>query len=242
MISVKKRSSRNLYALTVAVVLGITALCCRTSESEIKSRIVKLESDRGSCSGEQIKAPSGDNYIITAAHCRSLETNGSITVVKEDGLKLQRKIIAEDPNSDLLLLEGLPNVEGLDIAKTQYRDQHVRTFTHGRGLPTYKTEGELITVVKIDVPLYQIVNEAGERRCSDPKNSIVDLGGFLGFEYKFCMLNVYETVTIAFIAPGSSGGAVVNSSGEIVGVVSADGDGYGYLVTLSDIHNFLAGY
>lgn len=213
----------------------------RNSDYYIMHRSVKLKSDRGSCSGEQVVAPSGVSYILTAAHCNILITpRNTILVETEDKQELERAVIAEDPNSDLLLLEGLPNVRGLEIAEKYKADREVRTFTHGKGYDTYKTVGHLIQRVRTAIAL-GIVEPGKESECQMPKNKIqVSITEF-GVN-PVCLLDVVEMGTTAKIAPGSSGGIVVDSDGKLVGVVSAGSKDFGFLVTLEDIQLFLSGY
>lgn len=241
---VKKVSAKNkIITSSVAAALLITGMLSHRGDSYFMSKSVKLVSARGSCSGEQVVAPSGVSYILTAAHCRLLEKDGSITAITEDGKTLERKIIAEDPKSDLMLLEGIPNLSGLDIASDQGRGQHVRTYTHGSGYSTYKTEGELIDVQDMQIPVEMVVDAELTVKCELPKYSRMQIQTPFGL-LKACVLSVTETVTTAKIVPGSSGGMVVDDSGRLVGVVSAGNSdtGFGYLVTVKDIQSFTRNY
>lgn len=207
------------------------------SESYFRNRTLKLFSDHGSCSGEQVKAPSGQNYILTAAHCLILkDDNNSINVQTADGRVLSRKIIAEDAKSDLLLLEGLPGIDGLNIALSQSQGDSVRTFTHGFGFETYKTEGSI-------VDFHEALVEMGDEACLSgmPKYRTIEIEIF-GFKIPVCIMDTLDSVTTAMIVPGSSGGMVVNSWGNLVGVVSAGDGNFGYLVSLKDIHAFVDNY
>lgn len=235
------RYARNIMAAGVGIILAACYFLSSRSEKDIRNHVVKLVNERGSCSGEQIKAPSGMNYILTAAHCRVLEKDGSIEIITENGKHLMRKVIAEDDKSDLLLLEGVPNFEGLSIADYFHKGEHIRTFTHGMGFSTHKSEGELIMYYKVQIPLYQINDQQDEDSCNKPKNSVINLS-FWGENLKFCLLQVIETATNAVVNPGSSGGPVVNDSGDLVGVVSAGDGRFGFLVTLQDIKSFLSSY
>lgn len=220
------------------VIIALLLAACSPSNKFIRSRVVKLVSDKGSCSGEQVKAPSGVSYILTAAHCRVLEKDGQIIAQTESGHSLPRRVIAEDGASDLLLLEGLPGVEGLEIARSAPANTLIRTFTHGHGFDTYETAGVLVQEFQVLIPISMIYDDASKAAC-------VSQAKYKAFETVFgtyCVMDVAETVTTAFISPGSSGGPVVDGWGRLVGVVSAGGEGYGFLVRLSDIRKFIGNY
>lgn len=61
--------------------------------------------------------------------------------------------------------------------------------------------------------------------------------------YKDQLFPAYSTFFTALIHPGNSGGALVNMSGEVVGVVSEGDDrtNTGYAVSLQNIQNFVKG-
>ncbi len=236
-----KKPKKNKQKKRIAIAI-IAALCishfARHSDSWIRDRVVKLVSPEGSCSGEQVRATSGTDYILTAGHCRGLEVNGSIEAITESGKHIMRRVVAEDTKSDLLLLEGLPGLKGLSIAASSAPKDEIRTFTHGHGMDTYKTEGALIQDEQIMIPLSMISSEEEAAKCVGDKFAVVPT--LFG---AYCVIKVTETVTTAMIIPGSSGGPCVDGSGELVGVASAtDGRGLNYLVRLSDIKAFLASY
>ena len=233
-----------LAKLTAALLIAgcLWASCKGRSESWLRHRSVKLTSGRGGCSGEQVRSPHGEDYILTAGHCKVLEVDGSINVTDEDGTKITRRVIAEDPNSDLLLLEGLPGVRGIDIADSSYAKEHVRTFTHGSLMDTYKTEGELVQNKQVDVIVGMITNSEEAAACvSKPKNIIYQMPPPFDF-FTACIMSTMETVSTAPIVPGSSGGMVVDDSGKLVGVASASDEHFYYFVRLQDIKAFLSGY
>lgn len=161
-----KISKKILSAALIIAILCGAAIGRPKSDAYLRSRTVKLTSAKGSCSGEQVRAPSGVDYILTAGHCRVLDNGGQITAETEDGKKLSRKIIAEDPDTDLLLLEGLPNMQGLDIAKENTRFDHIKTWTHGLGMATYRTEGEVIQEKRTRIPTSVITTPEEEAACS----------------------------------------------------------------------------
>lgn len=213
----------------------------KSADKHIRNRVVKLRSGQGSCSGEQIRAPSGRDYILSAGHCRVLEDkDGNIEVVLENKKSLMRRVIAEDRFSDLLLIEGVPNLSGLDVASSWHPNQEVITYTHGNGYDTYTTRGSLIQLEHILVYAGEIRSAEDSEHCqSMPK--FKEIEGWLG---NVCVLDVTEVVTTASIVPGSSGGAVLDENGDLLGVVSAGANGsiFGYLVPLHDIKRFISGY
>jgi hypothetical protein len=233
------------------LILGILAISfvlsgCTPSDQSIRNRIVKLVNKTGgSCSGEQVKAPSGKSYILTAGHCAGLadKADGTIGVMKEDGSMIRRRIIAEDPKSDLLLLEEMPGIEGLEIAQASFDTQEVRTFSHGAGFKTYITSGVIVQDTDIKILIFPIMSEEDGARCAGmPKYERLDLKIFGVTLVQLCVLNVRETTITAMSTPGSSGGAMVDSEGRLIGVISAGSDKFTDCIRLIDIKNFLAGY
>lgn len=234
---------KKIAASSLVIVLIIGSYVCnliRHSDKYIRNRIVKIEGFKGGmCSGEQIHAPNGVDYVLTAAHCRELGHDDIFTIIRENGEKIERKLIAEDPNSDLLLIQGVPNLYGLDIADYSSPKQHVFTLTHGNNYPTYRTDGVIIGNDIIKVPLYPIEDKKQELLCGlMVKNHIENIDTFFG-PITACVLDIEETITTALIVPGSSGGAILDDSGKLVGVASATSGAFGYFIGLPAIKLFL---
>lgn len=226
----------HLAALTAVIVLAMN--CMQSNDEWIRSKVVKLTGNHHACSGVQFRAPSGTDYILTAGHCAGLAQNGSMETTTEDGRTMLRRVVAEDPLSDLLLLEGLPGVKGIEMAEVSRPQDHVRTYTHGHAMPTYRTDGVLIGEGVLDILAFPIDSPEALARCeSQPKYRVID--SFFG---SVCVLHLSEMATTAMIVPGSSGGLVISDKNYIAGIVSAGGDGFGYLVTITDIFRFTHNY
>lgn len=227
----------NKLAFGILSLLFMTS--CAPSESWLISSTVKLISKEFICSGTKIETPSGKRYILSAAHCLPLAENGVIKVQTEDGGTYLSKVIAEDEHSDLLLLESVPSIPAVKIAKEVGRFEELRSFTHGAGYPTYKTSGQYVGEKLISFILFEIKSEQDKKRCNLPKNKIEEIDVFGLFTAQVCLVNAVGTVTTVPAVPGSSGGLIVNAKGELVGVVSAGNNDFTYIVKLSDIHRFL---
>jgi S1-C subfamily serine protease len=228
-----KKLLNKKVSIAFAVALVMSSLLFSCNSINPRRSVVKLIGNGHKCSGEQVVVSSGHQYILTAGHCIVLANNlNTITVHTEDGRIIERSIIADDPNSDLLLLEGVPNLPALELANSDYPTEHVRTFTHGAGFETYKTEGELIEkhVIQIQMNLGVCVKDLPKY-----KNTIGALFPTCVFEAEFYITNARAT-------HGSSGGLVVNDNNKLVGVISAGNDDFTLIVPIDSIHKFLDNY
>lgn len=230
-----------MKSLVSFILLSLILVSCafQPSDSYPKAKAMQLTGNGIACSGEQIEAASGQTYILSAGHCMGMMHNGNVTVTTEDGRTLERRVIAEDPYSDLMLIEGIPYMKGLKIAKQSQRFQHVRTFTHGARLQTYKTEGFLIEKKELRVPVFQVTAESST--CDMPKykqDSVQIWGGTI----TFCILDIPEFWMSASVVPGSSGGMVVNDDNELIGVVSIQDGPFGGMVDQVEVNRFLNNY
>jgi S1-C subfamily serine protease len=233
------------YPLVIGCMLlvayGISS--CSSSQSEntdaaVKHNVVRILGEKGMCSGEQVLAASGHSYILTASHCRHLGDNGVYKVTDDDKVIHYAHFIAEDHYSDLLLLEGISD-SGLTVASRLANSERQNTFTHGHNFDTYKTSGIALGERLEPVLISTVTTDEEAEKCArEPKYTAIET--FPG-QYA-CMLTVPMTVSTALVLPGSSGGPVVNSDGELTGVVSAGGSNLSLFVRLEDIKRFLQDY
>jgi hypothetical protein len=221
-------------SMILAAVFAYTAVRLDAgSDRYVRHRAVMLEGAHGSCSGVQVRTPKGKDVILSAGHCADLADEGQILVTPEGGTSMWRKVLKESDEADVLVLEGVPSLPGLPIAAKFYDQEHIRTFTHGLGMKTYKTEGVIIQDQMINVPAFPISDADSMLKCLfTPKYAI----NIFSEEMAVCMLVEHVLVTNAWVLPGSSGGMAVNSSGEVVGVVSAgDLSHLSFLVPSADL-------
>jgi hypothetical protein len=236
-----------LIKLCFYSLLGLTLLIIGYDQYSIYNRdhyvfpkVVQLLSERGSCSGIHVEV-NKKTYILSASHCLPLKNEQNEILVKDDLMTgpIPRKVLYEDTSSDIIMLESLPNRNGVKLAKNIDLREDIYSYTHGAGLATHKTIGYYIQNMIIEVPLFPIFSEEDEKKCDikKPKYKIMDM-----FILKACILKTDSMVTEMPSAPGSSGGAVVNKYGELIGLVFAGSSRYTFLVTLTDLQRVLSNW
>ncbi len=207
-------------------------------ESDVRSQVVVItRRGVGLCSGEQVIAPSGKSYIMTAGHCGVLMDNqNNIRLKTADGVRHTARLIKADPYNDVLVFTGV-STHGLKIASKIFATEHIFSETRGLGFPTYRTDGNIIMLdSKIDIPLDPIVTDQDQQNCLAKPDQTVENSLFGAV----CVAHWHETMTTAFVAPGSSGGPMVNKDGELVGIVSISEAGmFSGLVQLNAIQDLL---
>lgn len=242
----KRRTKRDLIdaglcGLVIVCLFFAGVIVNKVKSTGPRQSSMKLEGKNGQCSGVQIKAKSGKEYILSAGHCAHLSDDKTIKVTDESGRILSRQIIAEDQNSDLLLIEAVPGTRSIEIDDKDIVGQKVETFTHGSGLDTYRTSGELIQFKEINIPLYPIETPEQDVACKAVPKNRVDVYMMFGEPFIVCSMHLDGVVSTAKVVPGSSGGMVVHDK-KLVGIVSATSSDFAFFVSLKDIHQFVDNY
>lgn len=223
-------------------IIGTYAVCSsnnrqvKSTDSYVRDRVVMLRGNHILCSGIQVKAPSGTVYTLTAAHCLKLVENGKTLSTDEYGNASTIYFVSIDEEHDLMLLSSA-NHKSINVADDIYTHQHIHTMTHGHGYPSYRTDGEILSEQVLKVMKFPILNEEDEKSCkvSSYQQKEDTIFG------PVCVITMNLQMTSAYVVPGSSGGAVLNSAGELVGIVSCgDGSIFSGVVPLLDIQLFLA--
>lgn len=240
-----KKARKFIPLIAPFIVLGLISSIGYTlvfgKPQDVRPQVVRLSSSKGMCSGEQVKAKSGFTYILSAAHCKNLSEDGeTIKVTTEDHRELQRRIITIDSTSDLMLLEGVPGLEGLNIAKSLNYGESLTSFTHGNDFPIYETRGVAIADQKVEFIIGAIAPD-DTKSCNSGVLHKLELGTIFG-NVTVCVFSSEETFTTVMIVPGSSGGALVNNEHELVGVASVSAGQFSGFVELKDIKRFLSNY
>jgi hypothetical protein len=210
-----------------------------SGEVVVRSRVVQLSGEHSLCSGIQVHTERGHDYILTAAHCDALaDKDGNINAALDGERPIPRRIIENSPVTDLMLLEGMPDLRGLPVAASLGRLDRLTALTHGLGLPTHRSDGEFMLDMSISVLIDQVTSDDERKNCESKSKQHVEESPYGAV----CVMGVTETISTIHVDPGSSGGAAVTASGEIAGIVSAGSSVVSCFVTLADIKAFLKSY
>ncbi|HEX2119162.1 MAG TPA: MarP family serine protease [Acidimicrobiales bacterium] len=155
----------------------------------------------------------GPDLVVTNAHVVAGQQR--TTVVRPDGRRLRAQVVAFDPARDVALLQ----VAGLGQAPLPLATGRIGSTGAVFGHPEGQAELEISPAA-----IRQQVNALGR-----------DL-----YDLAVTRRTVY--VLAAELAPGDSGGALVNTDGEVVGVafaISPDDDGTAYALAVSELRSVL---
>jgi hypothetical protein len=207
----------------------------KSTTSYIRQRMFMISSEKGLCSAVQVIDSKGNIVLLSAAHCAGLLQGGLAITTSETGRRSVSRLIKIDTNADLMIMTAITE-DYINIASHSKIHEHVRAVTHGSGMASYQTEGELLEIMPIQIAKGEIQSDKDRETClQDPRDTIVDT--LIG---QMCMVSLPARVSTVKVVPGSSGGPVLNDSGELLGIVTAcDSNEFSYFVTLKDIRKFL---
>lgn len=150
----------------------------------------------GSGSGSGVIV-SSDGYIVTNNHV--IEDASEIEVVLNDNSKYTAKIIGTDPSTDIAVLKiDAPNLRAMPIGNSD--DINIGEWVLAVGNPFNLTSTVTAGIVSAKA---RNINLLSDRT----KSTVVPIESFIQ--------------TDAAVNPGNSGGALVNTRGELVGINTA---------------------
>lgn len=183
--------------------------------------------------GSVIRSSRDGSLILTNKHvCGVVKEGGA---VHKDGETYKVKLYKEYGLHDLCLIYVEENLKTQVTISSQAPQPGDKSYVTGFPLlqPNIVTEGHFSDLTQIEVMI-------GVRDCTDKENMDDPMGcAFFGK----AITQRYKTqFTSNLIQPGNSGSAVLNSNGELAGVVFAGGGdlAFGYIVPYSSVVHFLA--
>lgn len=240
-----KKYILSLVSLLLAstLVFQLPSLHYQYIRSHTSKTLVKIYGKFGGGTGFHIKTSKGNVYILTNSHVCDLSEDGYlIDVVTHEGRRIKRRIIENSVNTDLCLVEPVPNTGYLTLGSESKPGQIVAAVGHPHLMPDTMSRGEVIAKEVLKVPLYPIFVDSQKKECNKPKNEIIKLPTFFG-EIEACAIRVNAMLTNVLILPGSSGSPVVNFWGNLTGVMFAgNGAGWGFYVQYAEVEKFLMPY
>lgn len=201
----------------------------------LKDKVVKVvnpENYRNGGTGFYVKAPSGKTYIITNRHVCKLAKNNTLVVVRgnNDPSFVHRKIVKISKRHDLCAVEARQYNSSLKVSDSLYEGEKVHTLGHPTLQPITLSSGQFVGFMYIFLPVATIL----ERKCKADEQQY----------FIFCLTKMSANEITAYVRGGSSGSPVVDSFGNLVGVVFAGNtkDPFqSFMVPLKEIHLFLKG-
>jgi S1-C subfamily serine protease len=180
---------------------------------------------KGSGSGFVISTPRGKRAITNAHVCM---TEGNMLYLKRyDGATYVEQALYIDYHADLCVVSlHDQTMPALDLALPALRGDTVFVVGHPHGNSLTVTEGIFVD--------YQTIDVGYEPPCVDG-DSVQQ--GFFGDVQ--CGRSMYSMNITAITRPGNSGGPLVNSNGDVVGIVFAGGDGDNFALPVRSLWRVL---
>lgn len=189
----------------------------QSPEEYVRDRVFLLHGPKGKCSAVQVFAPSGQAYMLSAAHCADIMDEGRILAENEQGKDRWTVMISVDYVHDIMLLSSVSS-KALRVAKKEEKHQKIYTMTHGDGAPTYRTDGEILKREDRQFNLGPITTPDTLLNCLARNAEMVSV---IGLDTMLCVQTVDSVITTAKLLPGGSGGALLNLNHELIGIASS---------------------
>lgn len=207
----------------------------------VDHQTVKVIGDYGTGSGFFLKIKE-KFYVMTNKHVCETSQSDNISLLDYDTKeKYQARIIDKSKLYDLCVIEpsyvpeAVKNNE-LKVANNIEIGEIIHTFGYPYGRNGVFSSGEVVS--KETIKFYSETNAEGECKEGQTKGSLMTFFGLM----EVCQEEHDSYDTTLPVNPGSSGSAVFNNFGKIVGVVFAKdsrASDSGYIIPLSHLKDYI---
>lgn len=206
--------------------------------NKVGSQVVMLTNKDGvrGGTGFALQMPSGEVLTLTNAHVCALEDSGPIYANYGRNKRFVMTVFEKSNNTDLCLLNGIPNMEGLKVADSVKIGQELAVVGHPKLMPLAISRGSLLGYQKVVVL-------TSMEPCKEEIGMYKNVDTMFG---TFCVEEFDAGLTTIVTLGGNSGSPSVDFFGNVTGVLFA-GHGpetanWGILVPLDQVKEFIKEY
>ncbi|WP_185174419.1 S1C family serine protease [Rothia nasimurium] len=228
--SITTTSSGTTIVNNTDSVNAVTAAAANATPSTVTIAAISSNAS-GSGSGVILDA---EGHILTNTHVVTLDgatANAAIEVQLADGSVRSATVVGTDPTSDLAVIK-LDSTSGLTLTPATLGDSdalNVGDTTVAIGAPLGLSNTVTTGIVSNLVRTIEVASSAADESTTDSGSGTTDPFGSSPFQFEIpgqqsqstsssstIAINVIQTD--AAVNPGNSGGALINSNGEVIGI------------------------